>query len=283
MLNDIAPAQRPSAHRVTFARVARSEWMKFRTQASPQILFLLSALAVVLMGVASAAGASSTRGYTDDQLPQLAELTIMNAVNVSLTAVAAPVAVAAALLANAEFGRRLAALTFLAVPRRYPVFFARAALLFVVALAVGAVSTVACCLAISPIMAAGGHELRFWSPTVVLPLLGSILSLGLFAVLGCCIGTLCRSTIGGIFTVIAAVQIAPMLFVLLETNFGLSVFASLQWALPSVATLAGLHSYAHPEFPLPPLGPPLAVGLAVFAAWIFGTGAFACLRLQRDV
>jgi ABC-2 type transport system permease protein len=283
MRTEIALRSTPHHHRVTYAGVIRSEWLKFRTHAVPQLLMLLTAAAAVIMSVFNAAGQPTTRGYSDDLLPTLAELTIINSVSVAMASVSLPIAVVAVLVTTGDFGQRLAPLTFLAVPRRYPVFFARALLLLLITLAISSVAMLASCLAVSPIISAGGHELRFFAPTVASPLLGLILSLGLFAVLGCCLGMLCRSTIGGIFAVIAIVEIAPMVLTLLETNLGLSVFEQLKWALPSFSTLSGLHAFSHPEFPLPPLGPPLAVGLPVFAAWIAGTGALACLRLQRDV
>jgi ABC-2 type transport system permease protein len=268
-------------HRVTFTRVIRSEWIKLRTQPAPQMLLLLAAAAAIVMSVSNAAGQRTTKGYTDDLLPQLAEMVIMNSVRTAMVFITIPVAAAAVLFATAEFSQRLAPLTFLAVPRRYPVFLARTMLISLTTFAMGAVALITSCVVVSPIIAAAGHELRFWSPTVAFPLLGTILVLGLHAALACCVGTLCRSTIGGIVMTIAIVEIAPSAFTMLASEFGLNLFEHIAWALPSATTLGAVHTYPIAE--LPPIGPPLGVGLTVFAAWLAVTGAFACLRIQRDV
>lgn len=224
---------------VTFAGVLRSEWIKFRSLRSTQMLLAFTFLAVVGVG----AFAAWTRGLIVDQIVQSGpsaatgppvpgvggpQLTVEQAIDIAnqqgLMIYGTPIAglqlgilvlgALAVLLISSEFGTGMIRSTMTAVPKRLPAFFAKALVLVVVSYVVTLLAAFATFLVSMPIMKSFGIDLTLDMDGVMYGMLmGGVYVAGV-ALIGLSLGTLIRSSAGGVIVLVA-------LFFLLEIGTSL--------------------------------------------------------------
>ena len=235
--------------------VVRAEWTKLRT--SPGTLGLLLAVigttAAVSALVANAVTCSATGPCTLDP------------VRVSLTGVQlgqSVVAVVAVLAIGHEYGTGMVRTTFTAMPRRFAVLLAKAAVLSAVILAAGAVAVAA---------ALGAGRLLLTDRAPVWSLVdsstlraagGSVLYLALIGVLSLGIGALARSSAAAIGAVLGLLYVFP---ILVEAASDPAWRRHLTQIGP---TTAGLSVQATTGLDILVIGP--WAGLGVLAAWAAG-------------
>jgi ABC-2 type transport system permease protein len=260
------PAAR-SGLKVTNRRVLRSEWSKFWSLRSSRITLALSVVVLIVFGVIASAvyktPTAASPGDGDD------------AVSLALTGVSVAglvFGVLGVLMTAGEYGTGMARSTFAAVPRRWPVLFAKCV---VIGLLVFVLMTISALITFQ-ISAATLHgkpiALTLADHGVLRSLVGAGVYLALFALFGVALGSLLRSTPGGIGALVGFLLLLPGLAALLSE----STRNRVEPYFPGNAgdSIYALHRAANSLSP--------GAGLAVFAGWVAVLLAAAAFRLKRS-
>jgi ABC-2 type transport system permease protein len=242
---------------VPFAALLRSEWVKLRTLASTW--WCLGGYAAVAL----AAGwlAAATTQSADDA---------GSAVSVALIGFGfAQVAliVLGVLAMSAEFGSGMVLASLTAVPRRTRMLAAKTVVVALVCALPTAVTAVLCAVAARALTAVPGG-VPLLSADVVRPLALQVAASVLVGVLGLGLGTLLRSTAGGLGLGAALVLVLPPVLAVAGGRIG----GRVSQALPSLRT-------GQEAFLAVPTSWP--VGLAVAGAWALVVWALAAVLLER--
>lgn len=265
-------AAAPAASRTTLVRVLRSEWIKLRTLRSTWLTLAGTAFALVAFGLMSALTASgvvedvggpgSGFGATDPVS------TVLAGANFAVLVVA----VFGAVVGAREYSTGMIRTTLTAVPKRLPVLWAKIATLVGVLAPVLFVGVLVSFFLGMEILGSGDAATLSWSDDgVARAVLGTAAYLLGLGVIGLAIGSLLRSTAGGIGTVIGAVLFIPTLASALLPDSWDGVLKY----LPSNAGMA-FTSVSPADTLLSP-----GAGMAVFAAWVVLAVAGAALALKR--
>jgi ABC-2 type transport system permease protein len=238
-----------------------AEWTKLRTVAGPGAL-LLAAVALTAAVGAAAANAASCPGQACQVDPA----------KVSLTGIylgQAVVAIIAVTAVCGEYSTGMIRLTLAATPRRWRVLAAKAAVVGAATLVTGAVAVLASVLAGSVLLArhgidaAHGYEaLSLGHGAVLRAAAGSVLYLGLVALLGLGVAAMIRDSAVAIGTVLGLLYLFPIVA---------SFVGNPDWHrhLDQLSPMtAGLYIQATTNVATLPLTP--WQGLGVLAAWAAG-------------
>lgn len=270
---------------LSFGGILRSEWIKFRSLRSTQILLLVTFLAMVGIGSLAAFlrstiiqqivefGSDSRNGaVTSGQgthLPMSQAIEMANQQGITVYGI--PIAgiqigilvlgALAVLLISSEYSTGMIRSTFAAVPKRTPVFFAKAIVLIVVSYVLTLLAALVTFLIALPIMHSYDIPFSFGTDGLVRGMLLAGVYVAGVAVAGLSLGTLLRNSAGGIMVLVG-------LFFLLEFAGNLlSLIPGDFWKYvgqytPSVAGGRWLEIGDKPAFISPGEG-----GL-IFLAWI---------------
>lgn len=227
-----ASPRRATVGSLTFFGVLRSEWIKFRSLRSTQLLLGFTFLAMVGVGVFAAwmrgfiiqnimdfgAGGPAAGGgpaapkMTMDQAIEAASQQGIHIYGTPIAGIQLGILILGALsvlLISSEFGTGMIRSTMTAVPKRLPAFFAKAVVLVVVSYVLTLVAAFVTFLISAPILGAYGIELSLGMDGVLYSILmGGVYVAGV-ALAGLSLGTLIRSSAGGIIVLV-------VLFFLLE-------------------------------------------------------------------
>ena len=242
-------------------RTLHAEWTKLRTVAGPGAL-LLTAIALTAAVGAAAANAVSCPG----------QLCQVDPAKVSLTGIylgQAVVAIVAVTAVCGEYSTGMIRLTLAATPRRWQVLAAKAAVVGAATLAAGAVAVLASALAGGLLLTrhgidpAHGYEaLSLGQGAVLRATAGSVLYLGLIALLGLGVAAMIRDSAVAIGTVLGLLYLFPIVT-------GFISNPDLQRHLDQVSPMtAGLYIQATTNLSTLPLTP--WQGLGVLALWAAG-------------
>jgi len=220
----ITPIQ-PLAGPVTQARVVRSEWTKFSSLRSTWWSIAAAIVLTVGLGVLLSALAGSDTHASGAAADVAGRSEIGNLLS-SLT-----LGVLAVLLIAGEYGTGMIRSSMTAVPRRLPVLWGKLAVFVGVLLPLSLLTSVlAFAFGQLAWRAQGRPAVWFGDPDVVRIVFGSALSLVVLGICGLAIGTLVRSTAGGITAVVGLFFVVPTLFQAMPANI-----ADLARFLPSNA------------------------------------------------
>lgn len=200
--------------------VLRAEWTKLRTLPSTAWLLLAAVGLTVAVSAGVAAGVETDScGGTGPECP--ADLTRLSLTGIWLGQ--AVVAVLAALSVTNEYGTRMIAVTLAAHPRRVPVLLAKAGVVTALVLGTGALAVAGALLAGWAILPTGGFTAGSGYPWLSLTTgstlragAGTVLYLGLIALLSLGIGTIVRDTGGAIATVLGLLYLFPLATLLIS-------------------------------------------------------------------
>lgn len=229
-----ARAPRPGPQlAVTFPRVVHSEWIKLRSLRSTvwsfSIMILFSwGLALLMSSTSSFEGASIP---ADQQVRIVLQASTFGVFFGQLIA-----AVLGVLVISGEYSTGMIRSTLAAVPKRVPALAAKALVLGVATFVVALISNIGAFLIASPQLAAQGVHADLLSGDVLLPLLTAALYLAIVAVFSLGLGTMLRSSAGGIAAALGAILLLPIAFMMLP----------LTWAhdlAPYLLMNAGLESF----------------------------------------
>jgi len=212
--------------------VIRSEWIKLRSLRST--VWSYAIVVVVSLGMAyllsSALGTSEFGALVDSP-----EHTLLQAATFGTTFGVLVVAVLGVLVISGEYSTGMARSTFTAVPKRLPALAAKAAVLFVTTFVVGLVSSIASGALAFAVLGSHGVHPEITGEVIAGVLLAS-LYLAAVALFALGLGTILRSSAGGIAAALGILLLLPTIVM---------VFASVtqaQWAadvIPYLLVSAG--------------------------------------------
>ena len=257
-----------STLRVTQVRVMRSEWTKLRTQ--PGALWsLLSAVVLIvafgilysLLRVARPPHGAAVSSF---------DPTSVSLAGVQLAQIAA--GVLGVLLITSEYASGLIRTTLAAVPRRLPTLWGKAAVLAAALVAVSGPAVLAVFLAGQSILGRQHLSVPLGDPGVIRAVIGSALYLAVAGLLGLALGTLLRSTAGGIAALFGLLFAIPIVVGFLPG--GLS--DEIGKFLPGAAGLAVTTVQPDPATSLAPW-----TGFGVFGGYAVVLLGLAAVRMRR--
>ena len=241
-------------NKITFGRVTKSEWIKFRSIRSNWITVLLTMVVIVGFGVLSAI-LSQHRSGPSDRTPLDRVLTGANFAVLIIS-------VLGSVLGAKEFSSGMIKTAFTTVPRRLPVLFNKIIIFVSTVLPALLISILAAFFIGSSIFKHYGTAIPHWGdPFIARSLIGFALYILGLGIIGLCIGMLTRNTAASIGIVVGGVLFLPALLgALLPTSW-----RTVLEYLPSNAGAAFTTPTAISVNSLSP-----TTGGVVFVAWIVG-------------
>lgn len=257
---------------LTFGGVLRSEWVKLRSLRSTVWSYVI--VVVLALGMALVMSLSFLSGDTDAvglskeaQAVLLVQGSTFGAYFGQLV-----VAVLGVLVITGEYSTGMIRSTLAAVPSRLPALAAKAVVLFAVTFAVGVVSTVGAFFVASAVFADAGITANLLDPDVILPLLGAGLYLALVALFALGVGTILRSSAGGIATVVGVLLVLPLVLQMIPADW-------VQDVLPYVLSTAGVGFFSDTTAATDPV--PFWENLLIVLGWVGASIAGAVVLLKR--
>jgi len=259
-------ATAPVRGRLTAAGIVRSEWIKLRTLRSTFWTIGIAMAVTVGFGALMASLATGDLSVIDTSDEALG---LANMATIGIQFSQLVFAVLGVLVITGEYATGMIRSTLTAVPRRLGALFAKALVLFVVTFVASAVASVLAFFAATALLAGEGVSASLLDPTVMSMILGSSLYLGMLALFALGVGTMLRSSAGGIATVLGIMLLLPTLLILIPV----------EWVgelAPYLITEAGVNM-ARPGFSdLEPWQ-----NFLVLLAWVVVTIGGAALSLRR--
>ena len=254
----------PRNLRVTFLRVIRSEWVKFRSLQSNWLTLLTTALIVIGVGAIASATFNGNSGETE---------AFDNPVTVGLSGnllAQIVIGIVGVLAVTSEFANGMIRSTFAAVPKRLPVLGAKAIVVAGVTFAV-ALPTMFGAFFLSQALI-DGPGAGLGDSGVLRVIIGSAGYLTAVALLGLGLGTIVRQAASAIGIIFVLLLLAPQLLGFLLPTSAQETFLKF---LPSNAGDAVTTLGSSPDLLSPLMG-----GL-VLSAWVAGFLAIAAVLLKR--
>ena len=264
--------------RLTFARVARAEWIKTRSvrssywTAAATIAFtvLFAAGVLLLVSVAPVADVPDPAAVIVDNYGAAPGVGV---VGFAFMFAYALVAVFGVLVVSTERSTGLLAATLTAVPRRTPVFAAKLIVSAVAGMAIGLVGAIASFLLVQPQLAGLGLGSSLVDPAVLQVLAGGTLYVGLIAVMSTAIASLFKGTAAALGAVLGLLLLAPALIPIIP-----GIGGEIAGFLPSSAGMMLFQSATQVGWE------PIVTGGLVLVGWTIGTVVLAgALFKRRDV
>jgi len=259
--------------RVTQARVVLSEWTKFVTVRSTRWslgvgIFLTIAFPILFAAVTSSRWGSMSPAERANRHPLDIALAGVNVAQLAI-------AVLGVLVITGEYSTGMIRSTFIAVPKRLPVLWAKVGVYAAVSFALMVPAVIIGFFASQAILAR--HNLlqtSFTAPGVTRSVIGGAVYVMLVGVFALAIGALVRSTAGGIATFAGIFFVIPPLMNILPTSWN----DAISKYLPSNAGRQ-LFSLTHGTHDLSPT----AGGLLFLGYCVVVVAAAAVLLVRRDV
>jgi ABC-type transport system involved in multi-copper enzyme maturation permease subunit len=262
-----------SVRNVTGRRVLRSEWAKFWSLRSSWITLGVALLLLIAIG-AIASATYSPDAATAGGPPGPGAGGVSDAISVALTGstfASLAIGVLGVLITAGEYSTGTIRSTLAAVPRRLPVLWSKSAVFGATAFVLATLGALAAFQLGTLGLDGEKIALSLGDGGVLRSLVGAGLYLGLVGVFGVALGSLVRSTAGGIAILVGVLLILSGLTSLLPDAWADTI-------TPYLPGNAGSAMYALHESS-DSLSP--AAGLAVFAGWVALTLAGAAYRLAR--
>ncbi|MFF5220760.1 ABC transporter permease subunit [Micromonospora sp. NPDC000212] len=269
----LTPATLPADARVTWWRVVRAEWIKFRSLRSSLIMLAAVVLVFAGLGLGFSAflagttvdpGAPAPPGGPSSLDPLGASLGGVNLAQLLIGTVGV-------LLTAGEYPTGMIRSSLAAVPSRWPVLAGKVTVLAGVSLALLVPTVLLTFLGGQAVL--GDRGISLADDGVLRAVLGTAGYLAGVGVLGLALGALLRTTAGALTSVVALLLVLPGLSSLLPDSWSDAVSPY----LPSNAGQAFTSISANPDLLSP------GAGLAVFLGWLVVLiGAAAVLLRRRD-
>lgn len=222
-----SPGSTPVSPRATFvptgsglsaAGIIRSEWIKLRSVRSTGWSFALMVLVSLGMATIMSLSLDLQGGggalSSADQASFLVQASTFGVFFGQLIA-----AVLGVLVISGEYSTGMVKSTLTAVPRRLGALWAKATVLFVATFVVGAVAGIGSFFIASPILAGEGLHASLTDANVIVPLLGSALYLAFVAVFALGVGTILRSSAGGIAAALGIILLLPIVLQMIPADW----------------------------------------------------------------
>ena len=271
------PSQRAHSTSLSFGGVLRSEWIKLRSLRSTTWSYLIviaislgMALIMSLSMVSDMNGGADASGMpADGQVSLIVQSSVFGVFFGQLVA-----GVLGVLIISGEYTTGMIRSTLTAVPKRLPALAAKAIVLFVTTFLVGLVANLGAFLVASVIFSGVDVSASLVDPAVFLPILGGALYLALVSVFALGVGTMLRSSAGGIAAVLGVMLLLPTVLQMIPA----------EWAhdlIPYLISSAGLGIFTSTT--AEPAGDALGawLSLLIVLAWMGASIAGAAVLLKR--
>ncbi|HET6673328.1 MAG TPA: ABC transporter permease subunit [Agromyces sp.] len=262
---------------LSFAGVLRSEWIKFRSLRSTTwsylIVIAISLGMALIMSLSMASGMSggtdAAAAPADQQLSFIVQSSVFGVYFGQLVA-----GVLGVLVISGEYTTGMIRSTLAAVPMRLPALAAKAVVLFVATYVVGLVATLGAYVVTSLVFAGVDVSASLTEPAVFLPLLGASLYLALVAVFALGVGTMLRSSAGGIAAVLGLILLVPTVFQMIPAEWA-------QDLLPYLLSIAGMNMFTSTTAEATADGFGFWLNLLIVLGWVGASIAGATVLLKR--
>jgi ABC-2 type transport system permease protein len=272
-----------TVRRVSFPRILRSEWIKFRTLRSTVWTAVITAVVMVgfaLMMAALMNMAASTpemqEGMARDPGMQAMGMTGTTVITLGYSFGQLAIAVLGALIVTNEYSTGMIRSTFAAVPHRLPTLWAKLLAIVVATAVVISLALGIAYLVTIPILDSAGLPVDLSDSEQLRSLGGCVLYLATVAAFALAVGALMRHSAGAIFTLVAVFFVLPIIFSIVV---GVTDAAWAEWVnklLPSVAGERIIASGPTPDHLLEPW-----TGYAVLAGYTAVLLVAAAVTLKR--
>lgn len=271
------PAGRTGATALSFPGVLRSEWIKLRSLRSTvwsYVILVVLALGMALLMSLSFVSGGGPAGEVDAarlssgaQAELLVQASTFGAYFGQLV-----VAVLGVLVITGEYSTGMIRSTLAAVPTRLPALAAKALVLFAVTFVMAAIAAVGAFFVSSFVFAGSDIAANLLDADVILPILGSALYLGLVALFALGVGTMLRSSAGGIATVVGVLLVLPLVLQMIPADW-------VQDVLPYVLSTAGVGMFSDTSAATE--ATPFWENLPIVLGWVGASIAGAAVLLKR--
>ncbi|MFC4150456.1 ABC transporter permease [Micromonospora mangrovi] len=261
----------PADARVTWWRVVRAEWIKFRSLRSSLIMLAATVVVFVALGLGFSAfladatiepGTPAPPGGPSSLDPLGASLGGVNLAQLLIGTLGV-------LLVTGEYSTGMIRSSLAAVPRRWPVLAGKVAVLAGVSLAVLVPTVLLTFLGGQAVL--GDKGISLGDDGVLRAVLGTAGYLTGVGVLGMALGALLRNTAGALTSVVALLLVVPGVVSLLPESWSDTIAPY----LPSNAGQAFMSVSSNPDLLSP------GAGLAVLVGWLVVLLGAATLTLRR--
>jgi ABC-type transport system involved in multi-copper enzyme maturation permease subunit len=209
-------AETRARHRVTQVRVARSEWTKLWTLRSTRWSLLAAVVAMAGLGMVIAAFQMGHWARLDAH-----EKASYSAINTGVGGyhlAQLAIGVLGVLVITGEYATGMIRSSFMAVPRRLPVLWAKAAVFGAVTFVLMLVSALVSFFGVQAIVKQHNLQASLSSPHALRVVVGVALFLTVLGVMTVGIGGLVRNTAGGIATFVGLLFVLPGVVAILPSN-----------------------------------------------------------------
>ncbi|MEF3403963.1 ABC transporter permease [Agromyces sp. CCNWLW203] len=270
------PSQRAHSTSLSFGGVLRSEWIKLRSLRSTTWSYLI--VIAISLGMAlimslsmgdmnGGAGASGVPAAEQDSL--IVQSSVFGVFFGQLVA-----GVLGVLVISGEYSTGMIRSTLTAVPKRLPALAAKAVVLFVATFVVGLLANLGAYIVSSIVFAGIDVSASLTDPAVYLPILGGALYLALVAVFALGVGTMLRSSAGGIAAVLGLILLVPTVLQMIPAEWAHDL---IPYLLPSAGL--GIFTSTTAEPTADAFGAWL--NLLIVLAWVGASIAGAAVLLKR--
>lgn len=271
------PAQRERATSLSFGGVLRSEWIKLRSLRSTTWSYLiviaisLGMAFIMSLSMVGGMGGSGDLGSApaDQQAQFVLQASVFGVYFGQLVA-----GVLGVLVISGEYTTGMIRSTLTAVPRRLPALAAKAVVLFAATYVVGLVANLLAFVVSSVVFAGADVSASLTDPAVFLPLLGGALYLALVSVFALGVGTMLRSSAGGIAAVLGIILLLPTVLAMIPADWA-------QDLGPYLLSNAGMSMFTSTT--AGPSGDALGVwlNLLIVLGWVAASAVGAATLLKR--
>jgi ABC-2 type transport system permease protein len=264
---DLAVTQRPSRP-AAFLAACQGEWIKFRSLHSNRVALIGAAVLTLAIGALLAMATSSHfhHGLVSGRVWDPTSVSLMGIGVMQLA-----LAVLGVMMVSAEYPTGLIWVTLSAVPHRGRLLAAKTAVLALVGLVVGEVTSFVTFAAGQAVISGSAPTASLASPAVLRAVAGTGLFLAVIGILGVAVGALTRSTTGGVAVIVAIMFVLPGVEQVLPTSWRDPMLKF--WPTQAGGQMLNVAHQAHA------LGPWAGLGLlAVFTAVL---GLAATIRFVR--
>ncbi|QEO15800.1 ABC transporter permease subunit [Agromyces intestinalis] len=273
-----APPVRHDETRPSFARLVHSEWIKLRSLRSTVWSYaIVIAIAVGMAWLMSATFTGGMGGELDVATAPAEQQVafVVQAASFGVLFGQLVVGVLGVLSMSGEYTTGMIRSTLAATPRRLPALAAKATVLFLTTFAVGVVALLAAFVTANAVFAGSGVSVSLFDPEVVQPLLLGALYLALVSVFALGVGTMLRSSAGGIAAVLGLLLLLPTVLQMLPADWAHDL-------VPYLLASAGMVMTTPPGAVDPASTDPNAwQSLAITVGWVAASIAGAAVLLRR--
>jgi ABC-type transport system involved in multi-copper enzyme maturation permease subunit len=256
--------------RVTQAHVLRSEWTKLRSLRSTR--WSLLAAVVALAGLSMLVAAVQMSQWGSMSAEARASFSSIDSGVGGYHLAQLAIGVLGVLVISGEYSTGMIRSSFMAVPRRLPVLWAKLGVFSAVTFALMLAFAFVGFLGVQAIVA--GHHLdhTLGDPNALRVVVGTALFLTVLGALGLGLGALLRNTAGGISAFVGLLFVLPGITALLPASLGDAISPYLPMNAGSAVATASFENTHH-------LAPWAGFGvLCIYAAVILGVAAFRLVR-----